>query len=88
MLGAAAAVVLTDLYGDHYEMVDHSHKGLRDFVTKPRPFKSFDEMAKENAISRIFLGVHYRMDCEEGLRVGELIGHEISKLELEEKLTQ
>jgi hypothetical protein len=31
-------------------------------------------MAEENALSRIFIGVHYRMDCEEGIRLGTLIG--------------
>ncbi len=88
MMGAAASVILTHFYGDQYEMTDHSHKGLRDFVTEPRKFKSFDEMAKENALSRIFLGVHFRMDCEEGLRLGDLIGKEMVNLELEKKLTQ
>jgi len=85
MMGAAAAEVLTDLYGEQYQLVDNSHKGLRDFATKPREFKSFEEMARENALSRIFLGVHWRMDCEEGLRIGELIGEEVSQMEVEKK---
>ncbi len=88
MMGAAAAIVLTDLYGEKYHMIDRSHKELEEFDAKPRKFKSFDEMARENALSRIFLGVHWRMDCEEGLRLGDLIGEEVSKLKLEEKLTQ
>jgi hypothetical protein len=40
----------------------------------PRSFKSFNEMSKENAYSRIPLGVHYRMDCEEGFRIGKIVG--------------
>ncbi len=88
MMGAAASVVLTQLYGDHYTMTDRSHDGLKDFVTKPRQFHSFDEMSKENALSRILLGVHFRFDCEEGLRLGEMIGKEVSQLELEKKLSQ
>ena len=44
------------------------------FMVKPRTFNSFDEMSKENAISRVFLGVRWRFDCEEGLRLGDLIG--------------
>lgn len=35
-------------------------------------------MAEENALSRLFIGVHYRMDCEEGLRLGYLIGEQVS----------
>ncbi|MFZ1676934.1 MAG: vanadium-dependent haloperoxidase [Saprospiraceae bacterium] len=88
MMGAAASAVLTKMYGDHYAMTDRSHNDLRDIVIKPRQFHSFDEMAKESALSRMLVGVHFRFDCEEGLRLGDLIGKEISQLELEKKLTQ
>jgi hypothetical protein len=88
MMGAAVAIVLSDLYGNTYKMKDYSHKGLNEFTTEPRDFKSFKEMAEENALSRIFMGVHYRMDCEEGLRLGYLIGDEIVKLELSNPVAQ
>jgi hypothetical protein len=88
MMGAAAARVLTQMYGENYKLTDQSHQDLPDFSTNPREFKSFREMSEENALSRIFMGVHYRMDCEEGLRLGDMIGNEINKLELEKKLTQ
>lgn len=88
ILGAAAANVLTSLYGENYKMEDRSHEGLRDFKTEARKFRSFKDMSEENALSRILMGVHYRMDCEEGLRLGDLIGNEIMKVKLEEKLTQ
>jgi hypothetical protein len=88
MMGAATAAVLTSLFGSHYEMMDCSHEGIENFTVKPREFNSFEEMAKENAMSRLFIGVHWRMDCEEGLRLGSLIGNEITHLELENKLTE
>lgn len=88
MLGSAAAAVLTHLYGNTYEMTDHSHDDLRDIIIKPRQFHSFDQMAKESALSRILVGAHFRFDCEEGLRLGDLIGKQVSQLELEKKLTQ
>ncbi len=69
-MGAAVAEVLTSLYGHEYKITDNSHKGLQDFSVKPRRFTSFEQMAKENALSRIMLGVHWRMDAEEGLRLG------------------
>jgi hypothetical protein len=83
MIGAAVAEVLTALYGDAYALTDQSHEGLRDFEVKPRRFGSFQEMAKENAISRVFLGVHWRFDCEEGLRLGSLIGKEVNSFSLQ-----
>ena len=72
--GAASAQILTHTFGNKYLMEDRSHAGRKDFKGKPRRFTSFDEMAKENAISRVLLGVHFRIDSEEGLRLGRDLG--------------
>jgi hypothetical protein len=82
MLSAATAEVLTNLYGKKYELTDRSHEGRTEFKGKPRHFYSFYEMAFENASSRIALGVHYRMDCDEGTRLGLGIGKEVAELPL------
>lgn len=39
-----------------------------------RPYPSFSAAAKENADSRIYLGVHYRWDAAGGLQSGEKVG--------------
>lgn len=39
-------------------------------------------MAEENAFSRILLGVHVRMDCTEGYRLGYEIADAINDYEL------
>jgi hypothetical protein len=88
IMGAAAAEVLSSLYGKSYKMTDRCHADRIDFAVKPRSFNSFDQMAKENALSRILLGVHWRSDLEEGLRLGSLIGKQVSQLEIESKLTE
>ncbi len=80
MLSAAAAEVLTQLYGKKYELTDRSHEGRTEFKGMPRHFHSFYEMAFENASSRIPLGVHFRMDCEEGTRLGLNIGKEVAAI--------
>lgn len=85
MFGAAAAEVLTQLYGNNYKMEDRSHAGRKEFKSTPRQFHSFYEMAFENAFSRIPLGVHFRMDCVEGIRLGILIGKKTSMLQLEKE---
>lgn len=82
MMGAAAAEVLTRLYGSHYELTDQSHKDRQEFRSRPRHFHSFREMAVENSLSRILLGVHFRMDCEEGMRLGTMIGKAAADLPL------
>lgn len=79
-MGAAAAEVLSSVYGYNYAMTDNCHKGRTDFEGKPRAFTSFYEMAQENAWSRVPLGVHFRMDSEEGVRFGIEIGRKIDRL--------
>ncbi|TAE41161.1 MAG: PA-phosphatase, partial [Sphingobacteriales bacterium] len=34
----------------------------------------YDNMAKEASLSRIVSGIHFRSDCEEGLKVGKKVG--------------
>ncbi|GAB4051687.1 vanadium-dependent haloperoxidase [Spirosoma litoris] len=78
--GGAAAEVLTSIYGPNYAMTDRCHEGRTEFNGAPRSFNNFYEMAQENAYSRVVLGVHYRMDCEEGLRMGYAIGRKVNQL--------
>ncbi|MEI6408818.1 MAG: phosphatase PAP2 family protein [Bacteroidota bacterium] len=40
----------------------------------PAQASNFDAMAKEASLSRLYGGIHYRMDCEEGLKHGQRIG--------------
>ena len=83
--GAAAAEVLTDALGEKFALTDRTHENRPEFASTPRSYSSFAEMAQENAASRVLLGVHYRMDCEEGLRLGKLIGQKVVNLPLRRK---
>jgi hypothetical protein len=80
--GAAAAEVLTAALGSKFELTDRTHEKRPEFAGTPRSYGSFAEMAQENAASRVLLGVHYRMDCEEGLRLGKIIGKKVAELPL------
>jgi hypothetical protein len=77
---AAAAEILTDLFGFDHPMTDRCHEGRVEFLSTPRSFGSFYEMAEENAYSRIPLGVHFRMDAEAGLGLGYRIGKKVNRL--------
>lgn len=79
-MGAAGAEALTNVFGNHYGMYDNSHEGRSGFNGTPRFFNNFYEMAEENAISRVPLGVHWRMDCTEGVNLGYLCGREVNSL--------
>ena len=79
-MGGAAAEVLTDVFGLGYELADRCHENRTEFLGDPRFFHSFYEMAEENAISRVPLGVHFRMDCEVGVDLGYLCGRRVNQL--------
>lgn len=78
--GAAAAEALASVFGYSYAMTDNCHKNRTEFTGYPRSFGSFYEMANENAWSRVPLGVHFRMDAEEGMRYGTEIGRAVNRL--------
>jgi hypothetical protein len=73
----AAFQVLTDLFGEGYAFVDHTHDE-RGF--EPRTFGSFREAAEEAAISRLYGGIHFRAAIERGLEQGICIGRRVSDL--------
>lgn len=79
---AAAAGVFIETFGNEVNFADRSHEGRSEFKGKPRNFSSFEKMAKENAYSRIPLGVHMRMDCAEGMRLGYDIADEVNAISL------
>jgi hypothetical protein len=78
--GGAAAEALSSIYGYNYSMTDNCHKNRSEFFGTPRTFNSFYEMAEENGFSRIPLGVHWRMDSEEGVKFGKKIGNKVNNL--------
>jgi membrane-associated phospholipid phosphatase len=79
-MGAAGAEALASVFGYSYSMTDNCHLGRTEFEGVPRTFGSLYEMALENAWSRVLLGVHWRMDCDEGVRFGTVIGRRVNAL--------
>jgi hypothetical protein len=82
---AAAATVLTDLYGSSFKFIDDSHVGRakdeeRLVEYKARHFNSFWAAALESADSRLYGGIHTCQDNEVGLVEGKKIGKNINDL--------
>jgi hypothetical protein len=82
---AAAATVLTDLYGDHFAFTDSAHAGrpkdeLRNTEFKVRHFDSFWAAAEETANSRFYGGIHTPQDNARGLEKGKEIGLHVNSL--------
>lgn len=79
---AAAMTVFADTFGDQrwFRMVtpqvDSAGPLSEKIAMKPaaRSFDSFSEAARECAASRVYLGIHFRYDSIEGVRLGKRIG--------------
>ena len=67
----AAAVALTDIFGDNFAFDDDT---ALPYGLPVRSFSSFNEASAEAAVSRIYGGIHYRAAIEVGLDQGRDLG--------------
>src|SRR6478609_4919703 len=68
---AAAATVLTQIYGDNFSFQDTSDL---KYIGMQRHFNSFQQAAAEASISRVYGGIHYRTGIEAGAVQGKKVG--------------
>lgn len=73
-VSAAAAEVMTAWFGDNLLLSDTS---LLEFGIKARNITSFRAAAQEAALSRLYGGIHFKHDNDEGNKVGIKIGQYI-----------
>jgi len=78
--GGAGSSVMAEIFGNNTTYTDVCHYGRTEFISTPRTYNTIMEAGVENAYSRLPLGVHYRMDCDEGLRLGYLAASKVSHL--------
>ncbi len=76
----AGGGIFMDQFGDAINFTDSTHFGRTDFISTPRTYNSITAFAEENAFSRIPLGVHIRIDCEEGLREGYQVADVVNSI--------
>jgi membrane-associated phospholipid phosphatase len=74
--GAAAAILSAEI-GDQISFTD-STKIAYGF--SPRSFSSFDAYAKEAAVSRLYGGIHYNFDNDNGFICGQQIALHVEQL--------
>ncbi|RLD27117.1 MAG: phosphatidic acid phosphatase [Bacteroidetes bacterium] len=74
VISRAAAVSLTNIFGDNFNFIDTSEL---EFGLPNREFKSFIHASEEAAISRLYGGIHYMMAIDEGVKQGEKVGEYI-----------
>jgi hypothetical protein len=71
VISRAAAVILTDLFGENFEFVDTTEL---TYGLPERSYKSFIHASEEAAISRLYGGIHYMMAITEGVNQGQNVG--------------
>ncbi len=79
---SAAAGVFIAQFGDNVNFTERSHEGRTEFRGTSRQYTKLSDMAEENAFSRVPFGVHIRMDCTEGYRLGYEISDAVNNFNL------
>ena len=74
---AAAAQVLSDMFGPQTAFTDYTHQA-RGAGFEPRPFTSLMAFANESAMSRLYGGIHFRSGNDVGLTEGVKVGRNVS----------
>jgi len=86
VISAASAEVMTQHFGDNFAYTDTSEL---EFGIPNRSFKSFKDAALEASWSRLYGGIHFRSDLEQGNLLGKQIGEYIvRRLHMGRKETQ
>jgi hypothetical protein len=72
VVSGAAAIALTDVFGDNFSFDDDVEV---PYGLPVRSYNSFNEAAQEAAISRVYGGIHYRSAVEVGITQGRNLGN-------------
>jgi membrane-associated phospholipid phosphatase len=75
-ISAAAATVLTDMFGAPFQFTDSTEV---IFGIPPRTYSSFYQASDEVGVSRLYGGIHYRHGNEAGIKCGREVGRFISQ---------
>lgn len=85
IFSTSVAYALTSVFGKHVKFNNASYEGLMVDLGNglenlgTRRYNSFDEMAAEISISRLYGGIHYRYSCEEGQKQGRKTAENIDR---------
>lgn len=74
VISRAAAITLTDYYGDNFAFNDTTEV---EYGLTERKFDSFLHASEEAAISRLYGGIHYMMAIDNGVTQGEEVGKHV-----------
>jgi hypothetical protein len=73
-IGAALFKVMENFYGTdniHFTISTDEFNTIDNGTLSPRSYSSFSQAAGENALSRIYLGIHFHFDATQGIACGD-----------------
>jgi hypothetical protein len=73
-IGGALFKMMEDFYGKdhvHFTISTDESNTITNTPLGPRSYDSFSQAAGENALSRIYLGIHYEFDATNGIKTGD-----------------
>jgi hypothetical protein len=74
-VGAAASVVLIWFFnGDEHAFTIASSMSAQFPNLRPRSYSRISDAAVENAVSRVYAGIHFRFACVNGIALGRSVG--------------
>jgi PAP2 superfamily len=76
VVSETSAVILTHYFGDNFHYTDNIEES---FGITPRSFNSFNQAAKEAAISRFWGGIHFMDAIDNGVIQGTRVGNWVLK---------
>ena len=83
VVSSATAIILANIFGNNFDYTDTTENA---FGLPTRSYKSFDQAAKEAAVSRFYGGIHYMAAINNGSEQGGRIGqYLVEKLKMSKK---
>ena len=73
-MAGAISEALTTVFGNHFDLTDHTYD---DMGMQSRKYRSFAAIAKEAADSKFYGGIHYRLSVDIGLDQGRKVAREV-----------
>ncbi len=83
--GAALFKIMENFYGTdhvHFTISTDEFNTITNGALSPRSYDSFSQASGENALSRIYLGIHFHFDATAGIKCGDEIADYIFQHDL------
>ncbi|MBP8724425.1 MAG: hypothetical protein KBF37_05065 [Saprospiraceae bacterium] len=83
LIYGACSVIFSEEFGYRIPFMDYTQEMRQDLRDKQKSFGSFSEMAHVAALADLYNATQFRTSIESGISIGQNLGIQVQKLELE-----